>query len=111
MIELPLGMEGSAAWQIRKMAVMLVSKVFTHSSSSISSRVVGHLERRVVDQDVDAPELADGLFDDVVAVLFLRQVSGQQQALTACRLNPARGFLRVFMLIQIAMATSAPSRA
>ena len=34
-------------------------------------------------------------------MLFLRQVSGQQQALTACGLNPARGFLRVFMLIQI----------
>ncbi|MNP42023.1 hypothetical protein D3C76_1357580 [compost metagenome] len=39
MIEAPLPIDGNARWQMRKIAVMLVSKVFTHSSSSISSRV------------------------------------------------------------------------
>lgn len=62
---------------------------------------MGHLERRVIDQNVDTPELFDCLFDDVVAVLFLRQVPWQQQALSARCLNPARCFLRVFMLIEV----------
>lgn len=63
---------------------------------------MSHLERGVVDQNIDTTELGHGLVDDVVAVLFLRKVAWQQQALAASGFDPARRLLRIFVLIQIA---------
>ncbi|MNY26613.1 hypothetical protein D3C86_1604720 [compost metagenome] len=62
---------------------------------------VGHLERGVVDQHIDPAEAFDRLVHQGLAVRFLRQVAGQQQALPAGLLDPARGFLRVFMFVEV----------
>ncbi|MOA23378.1 hypothetical protein D3C78_1439960 [compost metagenome] len=62
---------------------------------------MGHLERGVVDQDVDAAETFDRLFHQCPAMHLVRQVPRQQQALAAGLFNPARGFLRILLLIQI----------
>ncbi len=44
-------------------------------------RFMRHLERSVVDQYIDATKLCNGLAHDVFALLLLRQVAWQQQAL------------------------------
>lgn len=62
---------------------------------------MSHLESGVVDQNIDTTELRHGLVDNVVALLFLRQIAGKQQALTASSFNPARSLLRIFVPIQI----------
>ncbi|MNP62563.1 hypothetical protein D3C76_1578580 [compost metagenome] len=43
----------------------------------------------------------DGLFDNVITVLLLRKIAGQQQALPASGLDPACGLLRIFVFIEI----------
>lgn len=62
---------------------------------------VGHLERRVVDQHINPAEPFDRLVHQGLAVCFLRQVTGQQQALTAGLFDPTCGFLGVFMFVEV----------
>ena len=67
---------------------MLVAKVYSHSSSGISS-LVGYLIRGVADQDVDPAELVGGLPDDAPAVFLSGHVTGVSIALWPAG-NPTR---------------------
>ncbi len=63
--------------------------------------LVGHLERGIVDQHIDASEAGDGLIDHLAALGLVRQVARQQQTLAAGLLDPARGFPGVFVFVQV----------
>jgi len=62
---------------------------------------MGHLVRGIVDEDVDAAKTLDGLVDEGLALGLLRDVPGQQQALAPGLFDPACGFLRVFVFIEV----------
>lgn len=62
---------------------------------------MGHLECRVVYQDVDPAEVSHGYFHQVVTVLFLRKIAGNQQVLLPGCFDPAGRFLGIFMLLQV----------
>jgi hypothetical protein len=62
---------------------------------------VGHLERGVVDQDVDPAELADRPVHDFLAVLPLGQVAGHQDRRAPRLLDQGGGVLGVLVLGQV----------
>ncbi len=64
-------------------------------------RLVIHLERGVVDQHIDTAKFSHRLAHDVFALLLLGQITRQQQTLPASFFDPALGFFRVFMLVQV----------
>ncbi len=64
-------------------------------------RFVRHLKRGVIDQNIDASKPLHCLVHDVLALLFLRKITRQQQALAPGLLHQLGGALRIFVLIQI----------
>ncbi|MNL10923.1 hypothetical protein D3C87_1317380 [compost metagenome] len=62
---------------------------------------VGHLERGVVHQNIDTAETLDGFFHQCPAMHLVRQVTGQQQALTAGLFDPACGFFGIFLFVEV----------
>jgi hypothetical protein len=93
MIELPAAMWGTAALHIEGLHPLLVGDFF--------EGFVGHLERGVIHQHVDATEFFHRFVNDGQALGLLGQIARQQQALTARLLHPACSLLGVFMLIKV----------
>lgn len=62
---------------------------------------MGHLERSIVDQDVDAPERLHRVIHDGRTLRQVPQISRQQQALAPGRLDPARSLFCVLVFVQV----------
>ncbi len=59
------------------------------------------LERGVVDQDVEPPQLAHGLCDRAFTEFRTRHVAGNRDAAPPFVLNAGTGFFRVGMFVEI----------
>ena len=59
---------------------------------------LGHLVGRVVDQDVEAAELAHRRVDDLAADVLVPDVAGTADRRATCRLDQPYGLLRVGLL-------------
>jgi hypothetical protein len=98
MIDPPAFMCGTAAWQVLNVDIERADPFLV---GDFFQAFMGHLERSVIDEDVDAPEARHGLIDDLAALRLVGEVARQQQALASGLFDPTRGFLGVFMLVQV----------
>jgi hypothetical protein len=59
------------------------------------------LVRGIVDEDIDATELCDGLVNEVAALIGSLNVTADQERFPAGLLDPSLGLRRIFVLAEI----------
>src|SRR5215216_1191637 len=87
----------SAAFVRKNIAKMLVRKVRSNCSALICSVLL----RRVVDEDVEFPQLGDRSLDRLLAKRLLADIAGDQQAASPLGLDQALRLLGVAVLVQV----------
>ena len=101
MIDEPGFMCGTAAWQSQKIERDVGPEDAFHLvGRDLGIAVVRHLEGGVVDEDVEAAELAHGPLDQLPAVLRVADVACDRDALPARLLDDSDRLLRVRVLFE-----------